>query len=474
MGAIYLIALLSLGTQLLGLVGREGIQPAAHFLEAVRAQWGPERYWLVPTLCWLNATDAFLQFLCGAGIVMSVLLLFDVAPALVLLLLWGVYLSLVTVCREFMSFQWDNLLLEAGFLAIFLAPLRLGRTASRDGPPPAIVLWLLRWLLVRLVCSSGFVKLASGDPTWRTLTALTYHYETQPLPTWISWYVHHLPAWVHRACCAGMFVVELAVPPLLFGPRRWQTVAAGAITGFQLLIFLTGNYCFFNLLTMALCVLVVDDTMWSSRWRMVLAARAQGAHGVGWVRRWPRGVLVPVASVILVVSGMQMSYLVGVRIPPWRPLVALQEWVAPLRTINTYGLFAVMTTSRPEIILEGSEDGTTWLAYEFRDKPGDPSRRPRFIAPHQPRLDWQMWFAALSDYRRETWFLDFCARLLQGSPTVVALLRHNPFPQAPPRYLRALVYDYRFTDPATRRAEGAWWRRELKGTYCPTLSLRVP
>ena len=450
-------------------MGRQGILPAEQLLQAAHQQLGPERYGLLPTLCWLNASDAFLHGLCAAGTLLSLALILDVAPVLSLVLLWMAYLSLVTVSREFLSFQWDNLLLETGFLAIFVAPLRLRPRVRGDPPPSTIALWLLRWLLFRLTFSSGVVKLASGDTAWRTLTALTYHYETQPLPTWIGWYAHQLPAWVHRASCFMMFVIELAVPFLIVGSRRLRSFACAGMVAFQLLIAATGNYCFFNLLTIALCLLLLDDAVWPSWWRDRMIQREGDAARV---RRWPVGVTAPLAAVILTVTSVQMSGLLGVRLRWPAPVTTLVQWTQPFRTINSYGLFAVMTTSRPEIIVEGSQDGEHWNAYEFRDKPGRLTRRPRFVAPHQPRLDWQMWFAALDRYQDNPWFLQFCHRLLQGSPQVLSLLASNPFPEAPPRYLRAVVYDYHFTDVATKRAQGTWWRREIKGLYCPIMSLR--
>ncbi len=471
LGIIHLIAFASLWRQIAGLIGHEGILPASHLLQAAGQQLGPERYRLLPTLCWINSSDAFLFTLCGLGAVLSVLLIFDVAPAIILLLLWSLYLSLTTVCRDFLAFQWDNLLLEVSFLSVWLAPWRLRPRIKVNGPPPALALWLCWWLLFRLVFSSGAVKLASGDPTWRTLTALFFHYETQPLPVWTSWYVHHLPEWFHRSSCAGMFLIELAVPFLIFGPRMYRRLAAGALMFLQVLIAATGNYAFFNFLTIALCLLLLDDLVWP-RWmreRLITGVAPTPPHLSVW-RRWMMRLA---AMVVLLMSGMQLAGLLVRRPIPWpKPIVWIERQLLPLRTVNSYGLFAVMTTSRLEIILEGSNDGTTWSSYEFKHKPGDPMKRPEFIAPHQPRLDWQMWFAALSSYQDHPWFLPFCTRVLEGSTDVLALLANNPFPDAPPRYLRAVVYDYHFTGAPAHRSSGAWWRRERKGLYCPVLSLR--
>ena len=449
LGCIYLAAFASLWTQILGLVGQRGILPAAEFLQLAKQQLGPAAYRLVPTLCWFNVSDSFLQFLCWGGVILSLLLIFGVAPVVVLNLLWVFYLSLADVSQEFLNFQWDALLLEVGFLAIFLAR------------PSRIAVWLLRWLLFRLMFSSGAVKLLSGDPTWRNLTALTFHYETQPLPTWIGWAMHQLPAWFQRISCGVMFAMELAVPFSIFGPRRIRAIGCVLLVAFQVLILATGNYCFFNWLTLLLCLLLIDD------------AGKQNGQAAPSRGRWPVWAVGPVATVVILASVVQMTGTLRLPMQWPRPVVQMMDLLMPLRSVNGYGLFAVMTTSRPEIIIEGSEDGTNWLPYEFKYKPGDLKRRPDFVAPHQPRLDWQMWFASLSDYQNNPWFINLCVRLLQGSPEVLALLKKNPFPQKPPRYIRASVYDYHFTDLHTLRAEGTWWRRMQKGLYCPILSLKV-
>ena len=476
LGVIYLIAFVSLWTQISGLVGSNGIIPVKDFLQVVREQIGLERYWLLPTLFWFNASDVFLQFLCGGGVFLSLLLILNLAPTAVLFLLWAFYLSLAAICREFLSFQWDALLLEIGFLAIFFAPLQLRPRLYSKSPPSLIVLWLLRLLLFKLIFSSGVLKLVSGDPTWRDFTALTYHYETQPLPTWISWYVDQLPLWFQKASVALMFAIELVAPFLIFAPRRLRFFGCGAIVALQLLIMATGNYCFFNLLTIALCILLLDDRFWPTRFReKVLGSQKHNQSStvvLSKSRRWPKIVTLPIAAIILVITTVQFFNVFRVRLDWPTPISKLVRILAPFRSVNSYGLFAIMTTSRPEIIIEGSNDGEIWLTYEFKYKPGDLKERPHFVEPFQPRLDWQMWFAALSSYQNNPWFINFCVRLLQGSPEVLALLKINPFPDNPPRYIRAVVYDYHFTDFAERRAEGTWWQRELKGLYCPILSLR--
>ncbi len=481
LGLIYLIAFVSLWVQIPGLVGRNGIWPVEETMQhanqqATTANIGLDRYHLFPTLCWFNPGDSFLKLQCAAGTVLAVSLIFDVAPALCLFLLLLIYLSLATVCSVFLGFQWDSLLLETGFLAIFFAPLQwLPRWPSRETPPSRIALWLLRWLLFRLMFESGCVKLSSGDRTWRDLTALKFHYETQPLPTWVGWYAHQLPARIQTVCTVLMFTIELTIPFLIFFPRRPRQFACAAFITLQLVIFLTGNYCFFNLLTMLLCLTLLDDAALSAWLKRATPAAGSFPPALCASRRsarWPVLVSLPLLAVVLCTSTVQLFGTFGIWLPGPQPVLALYRWVEPFRSFNNYGLFAVMTTSRPEIIVEGSNDGIHWQPYEFKYKPGDLNRRPGFVAPHQPRLDWQLWFAALSNYRQNPWFENFCIRLLQGSPEVLALLRHNPFPESPPRYIRARVYDYHFTDFETRRQTGAWWRRDTEGIYLPPVSLR--
>ncbi|HTV61884.1 MAG TPA: lipase maturation factor family protein [Verrucomicrobiae bacterium] len=479
MGVIYLIAFLSLWLQINGLIGHDGILPARQLMSAAAQQCdaqgiGMDRFRQLPTFCWFGSSDGFLQFQCVAGTVLAAVLILGIAPAPCLALLWILYLSLMSVSGVFLDYQWDNLLLEAGFVSIFFAPLKLLPKLSREEAPPSkIVLWLLRLLLFKLMFSSGCVKLASGDPAWRHLTALTYHYWTQPLPTWIAWFASQSPLWFLKLSCAVMFVIELGAPFLIFAPRRLRFIGGGAIALLQILIALTGNYCFFNWLTLALCLLLLDDFVFGKflpdkvRMRPTLST----PHGSRKIR-WPRAAIISFGVLYIAISLFQIVAIFGVNTILLYPVAAVGEWIAPFRTINNYGLFAVMTTERHEIIVEGSNDGTNWLSYEFKYKPGDVKKPPAFVAPYQPRLDWQMWFAALGDYQQNPWFGNFCLRLLQGSPQVLALMEKNPFPDKPPRYLRAELYDYHFTDYAERRTTGAWWKRTQIGEYLPPVSLQ--
>ncbi|MBE7472731.1 MAG: lipase maturation factor family protein [Anaerolineae bacterium] len=495
LGLVYFTAFVSLWVQLSGLIGSRGILPAADFLTAVYSQLGAQSYYYLPTLFWLNTSDTFLHLVCGGGALLSLLLIVGIAPGPILLLLWAFYLSLMVGGQDFLAFQWDNLLLETGFLAIFFAPWQFWPKLIHESPPAPVWLWLLRWLLFKLMFSSGAVKLLSGDPTWRDLTALNYHYETQPLPAWTSWYAHQLPAWFQKSSVVGMFVIELIVPFLIFAPRRLRFIGCAALVALQLFIILTGNFAFFNWLTIVLCLLLLDDAFWR-RWlphRLTAqipnafsasAEIGRGSHGWNGFLAWfypldpanPRPILLvrmqQILSLALAVLIFLLSsaHLVRLVAPLPRPVQQALVWIAPFRSINSYGLFAVMTTTRPEIIIEGSNDGESWQAYEFKWKPGDPLRRPTFVAPHQPRLDWQMWFAALDTYQNNPWLINLMLRLLEGSPEVLALLDHNPFPDAPPRTIRAMLYLYRFTDFNTAQPNSAWWQREQRLQYAPVLS----
>lgn len=446
---VYFIAFLSLAFQLRGLIGARGVLPAGEFLELVKSRFGDDAYWLAPTLCWLNSSDGFMLGLCIAGAAISLAVMLGAWPTAGFVALWALYLSLTVASQVFLSFQWDVLLLETGLLAIFLQKYpRLGRL-------------LILWLLFRLTFESGVVKLTSGDPTWHDLTALSYHYETQPLPLVTAWYAHQSPLWFKQFSCAMMFACELIAPFAVFGPKLVRRAGAAAMIGLQLLIAGTGNYTFFNLLTIALCLPLLDDDVWPAAWTK---NKAQ-LHDA------PRWIFAPFAATYVAITGMQLAVMLDMVHSPPKLLLDLQRKASPFRSMNSYGLFAVMTTSRPEIVIEGSDDDITWQDYEFRWKPGDLHQAPRLAAPHQPRLDWQMWFAALGNYQENPWFMHLLGRLLEGSPYVLDLFARNPFPDKPPRYVRAVVYDYHFTNSTEKRADEVWWKRERKGLYCPVVTL---
>jgi lipase maturation factor 1 len=472
---IYLLAFGSFWLQMDGLIGSRGIEPAQAMMaslkiEAAQAHIGLERFHQVPALAWWSASDSALHWQCGLGVAGALALLAGLAPAVMLFLLWALYLSLCTISGPFLNFQWDALLLETGFLAIFFAPLQLWERPSRQARPPALAIWLLRWLLFRLMFESGCVKLMSGDASWWNLTALRVHYETQPLPTRLGWQAHQWPQAAQSFCTAVMFVIELAVPVFILAGRRLRLAAAGIFAAFQIFILLTGNYTFFNWLTILLCVPLLDDSVLLVFQKETVIEK-EPASAARRAARWPWPVMLGLTAVIVPLTMIPFLRAAGVRQDWPAPVRWLYGWAQPLRSFNGYGLFAVMTQTRPEIIVQGSADGRTWRDYPFKYKPGDLRRAPGFVAPYQPRLDWQMWFAALGGPRSAPWFFRFEECLLQNSPPVLALLGPNPFPKEPPKYIRALVYEYHFTSRAQRRATGEWWRREPKGLYVPPLTL---
>lgn len=487
MAVVYFIAFVSLGVQILGLVGSNGILPAEQYLNAVRNRFGEGAYAQFPTIAWYSCSDRFLQGLCWSGAAVSVLIFFRIAPALMLLVAWALYLSLYRVGQTFLGFQWDILLLEAGLLSIFFAPWGLFPKLRNERAPTRMSLWLIRWLVFRLMFASGVVKLVDenpADPTWFNLTALTYHFETQCIPNAVAWFAHQLPLWFQKLSVIGVFVIEIVLPFLIFLPRRPRMWSCVGLIFLQLLIILTGNYNFFNILSIALCFVLLDDGYMRRLIPRWISGRRDACPNVRSASVIKRVLTVPVAIVIGVVSTGWMLQDIGrscdrcdvelffdyEKYHPRR-----HDWMKPFTrfgSINSYGLFRSMTTKRPEITIEGSNDRRTWKTYEFKWKPGDLSRRPPFVAPHQPRLDWQMWFAALGDIRssRNRWFVEFLRKVLEGEKEVLALLETNPFPEAPPRFLRAMLYDYQFTDFETH-GDGHWWTRELIRPYSPVLTV---
>ncbi|HEX4628444.1 MAG TPA: lipase maturation factor family protein, partial [Gemmatimonadales bacterium] len=378
LGLIYLIAFLSLAAQITGLVGEHGVLPAHRFLERAHALYGGDAYRLFPTLCWLGAGDAMLQGLCWGGALVALLVVFGVAQAPALAVLWFLYLSASVVGQTFLWFQWDALLLEAGLLAVLYAPTGLGPSLTRERAPSNAMRWLVWWLLFRLMFLSGITKFASGDPSWRTLTALDYHFWTQPLPTWTAWYAHWMPSWTHRGMLLLIFGIELLVPWLILVPERFvrvRRVAAALLALGQLGIAATGNYGFFNVLTLVLCVPLLDDRALARVLPLRLAAGEREP-------RWKRRTLQVFVPVIALLSTLAFAREIVQTVPGGRGVLdnPLLQGVAPFRSINGYGLFRVMTPERPEIVIEGSPDTLVWRAYEFRWKPGDLSRRPRFVA----------------------------------------------------------------------------------------------
>jgi predicted DCC family thiol-disulfide oxidoreductase YuxK len=456
-GLIYLCAFASFGVQALGLIGSHGILPLAELADAAASQLGPERFLRMPMVFWLSASDGAIEAVCWAGAALSLLLVLNVLPRLCLFLLYALYLSLFYGGQTFMAYQWDIFLLEGGFIALLMS--------LATGPG----IWLTRWLLFRFMFMSGVVKLASGDPNWWNLSALSYHFLTQPLPTPIAWYAARLPAGVLEFATGATFFVELTLPFLIFFPRRLRFVAAFGVVLLEGLIDITGNYNWFNFQTMLLCLALFDDAavrrILPRRLISLLSARAKNREP-GRVATVAIGAL---ALLTVFCSVVELDERFGGSPPT--PARAVDDFIGPLHIVGAYGLFAVMTTTRHEIVIEGSDDGTDWREYEFPYKPGDVTRAPRWNIPHQPRLDWQMWFAALDDPRRLRWFPRFLERILQNEPSVMALLEKNPFPERPPFFVRARFYDYTFADGA-KKATGVWWDRRLLGLYFPAARLK--
>jgi predicted DCC family thiol-disulfide oxidoreductase YuxK len=464
LGLIYLSAYVSFGVQALGLIGSHGILPLHDLVDSLAGRFGVERYFLMPMVFWWNAGDVAIQAVCWSGAGLALLLIFNVLTRTSLCLLYVLYLSLLYAGQDFMSFQWDTFLLETGFLALLMS---FARTPG---------LWLLRWLLFRFMFMSGMVKLLSGDPNWWNLSALSYHFLTQPLPTPLAWGAAQLPAAALKFGTGALFFVELLLQFFIFCPRRLRFLAAFGILLLQTCILLTGNYNWFNLQTMLLCLLLFDDAALQKilPQRLVQWIRIDPPVGTPRAPRAPRtprkvGAVLARALALLIValSLVQMDERFGGNPPV--PAQILDRLLDPLRIVSAYGLFAVMTTQRDEIIIEGSDDGIEWRAYEFRYKPGDVTRRPPWNIPHQPRLDWQMWFAALDDPRHLRWFQRFLQKLLENDPAVTALLARNPFVDKAPAYVRAQFYEYTYAGAAQK---GQWWDRHSLGLYFPEVHLK--
>jgi len=432
-------------------------------------QMGAERYFLVPTLAWLNSGDLALQILCWGGAVASLFVVAGVFTAPALIICYLLYLSLVNIGQEFLTYQWDFLLLEVGFVSIFLPswqmfekPWTLAKTTTQS---PKLVIWLLRMIIFKLMFMSGLAKIESGDTAWSHLTALNYHYESQPLPTPVAWVAAKLPELLQKFSVLVMFFIELVAPCFIFTTRKLRAIAAILIVFLQVLIAATGNYTFFNLLTISLCVPLLDDSflkrMVPVRLRLALQAPAASFKVRKYLHIGLACLLVPLSA----------GAIVGHK---FLPLALMRDATEPFGISNGYGLFAVMTTERYEIIIEGSNDRVNWLPYEFPYKPGDVKRAPPIVAPFQPRLDWQMWFASLGTFESNPWFGRLMLRLLQGSPEVLKLFSKNPFPEAPPKYIRADFYQYHFTDFAGLGKTGDWWRREYRTEYCPAATSGGP
>ena len=448
LGLIYIFSFASFWPQIVGLVGSHGISPAIQLLAFFRSQGAHNIYLNLPTIFWLGADDRALVACCIAGCVSGLFMVAGFLTRTAAIVSWVLYLSLVNIGEPFSAFQWDALLLESGLLAIFA------------GAPFLRVAY--RFLLFRLMFESGLVKLTSHDPNWRNLNALRFHFLTQPLPNPIAYYAYRLPTSILDFLTAASLGIELVIPFLLFGPRLLRYLAAALLIILQVIILLTGNYAFFNLLTLALCLWAFDDAVFAPLAR-ILRGSLTLRHT--WLKLASNLLL---GCLILLGAGEAIDMIVPVFATP---VAKVRSLVGPFQVTNPYGLFAIMTTKRPEIILEGSNDQVVWKEYNFRFKPGELHRGLPFVAPYQPRLDWQMWFAALGSYDQNTWVSGLMYRLMTGEPSVLKLMEAPPF-TTPPRYMRALLYNYQFTSPADRARTGAVWRRELIGSWWGPVALK--
>jgi hypothetical protein len=472
LGMIFLVAFWSWGSQVRGLVGEHGLIPVGEQLTAARA--AGSSFWQMPSLSWLAEGDFMLVAQCWLGALLAIAMCAGICPGACALLCWALYLSLMTVGESFANFQWDAMLLETSLLAALWLPWRARPDWAAETDAQKIGRWLLWWLFVRMMIESGVVKLTWADQTWLGYSALDFHFETQPLPLWTAWYAHQAPRWILRAACWITYFIEIATPILLVAPARWRFLRHGAVwlqLLLQIAILATGNYTYFNLLTIALCVPFLDDSFRGFR---KLRTQPNVLRRKHWWPLIPAGTLA-LASVFCSFYGFSSAFagLVGQEAEMRRindefkrtGHAPAPSWWQSLRSFNGYGLFRTMTLSRPEFILEGSADGVNWREYEFPYKAGDIYRRPALVAPFQPRLDWQMWFAALSPQHYSYLLERLMRRVLEGEPAVLALLEKNPFAPGAPRFVRLSFYDYHFTRFEDHSA--AWWKRELRGSTQP-------
>ncbi len=483
LGLIYFSAFYSLYFQIKGLIGPNGILPAVDYLQLVTTSLHGKRFWFAPSLLWFGAGNHALMALCWGGLIAAALVVLNLWPRVSLALCFVFFLSFVSVAQDFSSYQSDGMLLEAGFIALFFAPPGLRPGLGSANPPSRASLFLLQWEWFRIYFESGVGKLASGDVSWRTLRAMDDYYQNGPLPTWIGWYVQHLPHWFHASATAYTLLTETLIVWMLFLPRRWRIACACIVTPFEISILLTANYTFLNYLVLLLGILLLDDRTieWLLPRRVQLfiargqvnvtvdAASDQTGPGFEWRKIMSAaGMLMSAVCLGLIFYSATAQLLF--KLAPSLPIPeAPVRWLDPFRIANRYGLFEVMTHERYEIEFQGSNDGKNWIAYPFRYKPQAIDRAPGIYAPYQPRFEWNLWFASLGSWREYRFVVWTEERLLKNDPDVLALFAENPFAEAPPKQVRAVIYQYWFTDLKTKHATGNWWRREVLGDYAPGL-----
>jgi lipase maturation factor 1 len=481
LGAIYFSAFYSFFFQVKGLLGPDGILPAGDYLRAIAASANlhSERFWLAPTLLWFGSSDRALMLLCWIGLIASLLLVLNLWPRAMLALSFVCFLSFIAAAQDFSSYQSDGMLLEAGFISLFFAPAGFWPGLARNLGPSRLSRFLLQWEWFRIYFESGVVKLASHDLSWRNLTAMDDYYQNGPLPSWIGYYVQHLPHWFHASTVVLTFAIELGVVWALFLPRRFRIAAFCIVTPFEIAIILTANYAFLNYLVLSLGFLLLDDRF--IEWVVPLRIRRlvegpgkpiESGLPAGAFKRSLRAARLAVAGVCLgLVFYVTTAQMVWMFIPGLPLPQAPVELLEPSRIANQYGLFAVMTHARYEIEFQGSMDGKVWIPYPFRYKPQDPKKAPGIYAPYQPRFEWNLWFASLGSWQQYKWVVWTEERLLENSHDVLELFAANPFP-SPPKEVRAVIYQYWFTSLATKRGEGTWWRRQWLGEYAPALLMQ--
>ena len=462
LGLIFFSAFYSLAFQIHGLIGERGILPADLYLQQLsRMLGGVEKIWYAPTLFWITASDRAVTMVVVLGIAASVLLVMNVAPRAMIAVCTILFLSCIAALQDFSSYQSDGMLLEAGFVSIFFAPRGLRPGLGAHDPPSRISLFMLRWEWFRIYFESGLVKILSGDPTWRNLTAMDQYYQNGPLPAWPGWYVQHLPHWYHASTVIFTFFVELLLVWAVFLPRRIRLASFFIFTALQIGIITTANYAFLNYLVLCLGVLLLDDRFLALvGFPLVESQPVERVRGAKVFRR------VEVAALGVAFYSTLVAFFWG---GSSSVLALPNRALAPFRIANAYGLFAVMTPARYEIEFEGSNDGRSWVPYQFRYKPQDVTERPGFYAPYQPRFDWNLWFASLAPWQSNPWVVLTEQRLMEGSASVLSLFRGDPFDGKPPAMVRTVLYQYWFTDLATMKKTGAWWRREDLGPFSPAL-----
>jgi Lipase maturation factor len=470
LGLVYFVAFLSLAQQILPLIGSRGLLPVDLFLRQAEKFLGSrsDAFLQFPSIFWINSSDFFLVLMSWVGVVLSAALLLGFANGILLLSLWAIYLSFVHIGQDWYSYGWEIQLLETGFLAVFLCPLLDGRPFPKR-PPPAPVIWLFRWLIFRIMLGAGLIKLR-GDSCWRDLTCLYYHYETQPIPNPLSPLLHFMPQWFHKLGALWNHFNELVAPWFVFGPRRTRHVAGFLLVSFQIILILSGNLSFLNWVTIIPALACFDDSWFARILPKGLTQRALQANAGAKISRAQHVVIPGFVLLVAVLSFFPIANLVSSR-------QAMNTSFDPLHLVNTYGAFGSVGQERNEIIFEGSDDAmitpeSQWKAYEFKCKPGDPFRRPCVISPYHYRLDWQIWFAAMSGPDQYPWTLHFVWKLLHNDSGVLSLLANNPFPNAPPRHIRAELYHYQFAPWGD--GSRAWWARTRVASWLPALSVRDP